>query len=171
MERSSLDLVNQMTKQEAERLVVPHNEQEVYVNNTFIFKHFKSGTDSLMPRFGFNYIMQVLVAAFGDDKVGSFAIRLQRNCMLDCTCMNGSVPNSRGRKKTCRHMFLVNRVLNKSFEWEQHVKRRRLQIDQVILGSEPRKRFYDAYDISWEKAQLLIAGNHKDMVWHIWRHS
>jgi hypothetical protein len=29
MERSSLDLVNHMTWQEAERLVVPHNEQEV----------------------------------------------------------------------------------------------------------------------------------------------
>ncbi|KAI8578532.1 hypothetical protein K450DRAFT_246237 [Umbelopsis ramanniana AG] len=134
MERSALDMVNQMTWQEAERLVVPHNEQEV------------------------------LVAAFGDDKVGSFAIRLQRNCMLDCTCMNGAVPNSRGRKKTCRHMFLVNRVLNKSFEWEQHVKRRLLPINQVILGSEPRKRFHDAYDITWEKAQLLIAGNHKDKI-------
>lgn len=134
MERSALDMVNQMTWQEAERLVVPHNEQEV------------------------------LVAAFGDDKVGSFAIRLQRNCMLDCTCMNGAVPNSRGRKKTCRHMFLVNRVLNKSFEWEQHVKRRLLAINQVILGSEPRKRFHDAYDIPWEKAQLLIAGNHKDKI-------
>lgn len=84
--------------------------------------------------------------------------------MLDCTCMNGSIPNSRGRKKTCRHMFLVNRVLNKSFEWEQHVKRRLLPINQVILGSEPRKRFHDAYDIPWEKAQLLIAGNHKDKV-------
>jgi hypothetical protein len=84
--------------------------------------------------------------------------------MLDCTCMNGAVPNSRGRKKTCRHMFLVNRVLNKSFEWEQHVKRRLLPINQVILGSEPRKRFHDAYDIPWEKAQLLIAGNHKDKV-------
>lgn len=84
--------------------------------------------------------------------------------MLSCTCMTSSTPNSRGRKKTCRHMFLVNRVLNKSFDWEQHVKRRLLPINQVILGAEPRKRFNEAYDISWEKAQLLIAGNHKDKV-------
>lgn len=108
--------------------------------------------------------MQVLAASFGDDKVGSYVIQLQRNCMMSCTCMASTTANSRGRKKTCRHMFLANRVLNKSFEWEQHVKRRLIPINQVILGAEPRKRFNEAYNITWEKAQLLIAGNHYDKV-------
>jgi hypothetical protein len=30
MERVSLDMVNAMTRQDAERLVIPHNEQEVW---------------------------------------------------------------------------------------------------------------------------------------------
>lgn len=84
--------------------------------------------------------------------------------MQGCTCMSNSAPNSRGRKKTCRHMFLVNRALNKSFEWEQHVKRRKLPIEQVVLGAEPRSRYKEANDVTWERALMLIAGNHKDKV-------
>ncbi|CAM0141223.1 unnamed protein product [Umbelopsis sp. WA50703] len=61
-------------------------------------------------------------------------------------------------------MFLVNRALNKSFEWEQHVKRRKLPIEQVVLGAEPRSRFKEANDVTWERALMLIAGNHKDKI-------
>ncbi|KAJ2961896.1 hypothetical protein NQZ79_g2887 [Umbelopsis isabellina] len=134
MERVSLDLVNQMTLQDCRNLVIAHNEKEVIVNG------------------------------FSDDKTAPFVISLLRNCMQGCTCMTNSAPNSRGRKKTCRHMFLVNRALNKSFEWEQHVKRRKLPIEQVVLGAEPRSRYKEANDVTWERALMLIAGNHKDKI-------